>query len=197
MSHVDKSVDVVGKNNNDNIVSIPRSSIEGVIKKPKKVILDEETFVSNIEKIIERDFFPELEKFKIQQAYQEALKTNDFTQVRDLYSKYNSTRYDSSRSSSSSSYNQTPSLFDTTTPSLNSKQKRKSKEEEPYANEEPPVKVKLSLDQFLSKNTSEDNISFEEIMEEAEKKNRLKSHQQWLHEKEKKYALVKLLIKSN
>ena len=41
--------------------------------------------------------------------------------------------------------------------------------------------AKMSLDKFLAKNTSEDNVSFGEIMTEAEKKYRQKHD--WLYEK--------------
>lgn len=42
----------------------------------------------------------------------------------------------------------------------------------------------LRLDQYLALNTSEDNISFEKIMEETQKKERTKLHQSWLYEQQ-------------
>jgi hypothetical protein len=39
----------------------------------------------------------------------------------------------------------------------------------------------LRLDQYLSINTSEDNVSFEHIMDETQKKERTKVHQAWLY----------------
>jgi hypothetical protein len=42
----------------------------------------------------------------------------------------------------------------------------------------------LRLDQYLSINTSEDNISFEHIMEETQKKERTKLHQAWLYKQQ-------------
>lgn len=39
----------------------------------------------------------------------------------------------------------------------------------------------LRLDQYLAINTSEDNISFEQIMEDTQKKERAKVHQAWLY----------------
>jgi len=39
----------------------------------------------------------------------------------------------------------------------------------------------VNLDKFLARNTSEDNVSFREIMADAEKKQRLKHA--WLYEK--------------
>jgi hypothetical protein len=50
------------------------------------------------------------------------------------------------------------------------------------------------LDKFLSKNTSEDNASFDSIISEAEKKERNKVHQAWLHDKEKYHSLVKYIF---
>jgi hypothetical protein len=52
------------------------------------------------------------------------------------------------------------------------------------------LKNNISLDRFLSQNTSEDNLSFETIMHEAEKKERTKVHQSWLFEKEKQLQIV-------
>ena len=42
----------------------------------------------------------------------------------------------------------------------------------------------LRLDQYLSINTSEDNISFEQIMDETQKKERTKVHQAWLYQQQ-------------
>jgi hypothetical protein len=42
----------------------------------------------------------------------------------------------------------------------------------------------LRLDQYLAINTSEDNVSFEQIMEESEKRERTKVHQAWLYEQQ-------------
>jgi protein DGCR14 len=42
-----------------------------------------------VEKIIQRDFFPDLEKLKAQNAYLSAMQNNDIHMLRELYSKYN------------------------------------------------------------------------------------------------------------
>lgn len=72
----------------------------------------------------------------------------------------------------------------------------KVEEEVPYANEEfraPSFKENTatveSLDEFLSKNTSEDNVSFDMLINDAEKKQRAKTHQAWLFEKEQLHQL--------
>lgn len=49
-----------------------------------------------------------------------------------------------------------------------------------------------SLDLFLSKNTSEDNASFEQIMELAESKERVKNA--WLYEAEAEFKQVSIYI---
>jgi len=78
-------------------------------KSKRKVnVLDEDTFIDKLESIIERDFFPDLEKLKLQQAYYEALKSNDTDSLRDLYMKYSNLISRTNRSVPS-----TPAFFDT------------------------------------------------------------------------------------
>ena len=50
----------------------------------------------------------------------------------------------------------------------------------------------ISLDKFLARHTSEDNVSFSEIMAEAEKKRRLKHA--WLYEKVDEQLEVNVVI---
>jgi len=50
----------------------------------------------------------------------------------------------------------------------------------------------VTLDKFLARNTSEDNISFSEIMAEAEKKRRLKHA--WLYEKVDEQLEVSIFV---
>lgn len=52
-------------------------------------VLDEDTFLDKLEEIIEKDFFPDLEKLKLQQAYYEAVRNNDYDSIRELMSRYN------------------------------------------------------------------------------------------------------------
>ena len=160
--------------------------------KPKRKmnVLDEDTYIKKLETIIEKSFFPDLDRLKIQQAYHEALKSNDFSALQRLYEKYNKLLSSSSSRNTKQSANATPAFFDTPA---------KQSSDTPYANEEPPnidtdksknEPVVESLDSFLAKNTSEDNLSFETLIEEAEKKQKIKTHQSWLFEKEKLHQLV-------
>ncbi len=44
--------------------------------------------MQRLENIIEKDFFPDLEKHKLQQAYYEAVRNNDYDTVQELMEKY-------------------------------------------------------------------------------------------------------------
>ena len=101
---------------NDKKVAITNEST-----RPKRYmkVLDEESFISvkkyllnfllklsnliyqkKLETIIEKSFFPDLERLKVQKAYQEALKANNIDALRELYSKYQNLLTPSTRTSS-------------------------------------------------------------------------------------------------
>lgn len=151
----------------------------GRAKRTKSKILDEESYIEKIGDIIQRDFFPHLEKLKAQNEYIEALEQNDTKKMRELYEKYSFERPRTERLAS-------PATFETPV------HKENSSDDEPEssrsASAESEVKKleaeeqKIGLDEFLSNNTSEDNASFEEILVENEKKHRLKYA--WLYKTE-------------
>ncbi|XP_065092625.1 splicing factor ESS-2 homolog [Ochlerotatus camptorhynchus] len=158
MKELDKSLAVFKK------PAVPKT------KKEKKIILNEETYLEEMAKIIQRDFFPDLQKLKAQNEYLDALASNDTVKLRQIFSKYNS------KSPLIREYS--PATFETPLPSAS------------LAPDEPPserstistsstkssksIASKHSLDTFLFKYTSEDNDSFQEIMEAADKKLRQK-----------------------
>lgn len=51
-------------------------------------------------KIIQRDFFPDLEKLKAQNEYLEAMERNDVSKLRELHLKYSGRRPPTERSKS-------------------------------------------------------------------------------------------------
>ncbi|XP_063923443.1 splicing factor ESS-2 homolog [Zophobas morio] len=131
-------------------------------KRHKEKVLDEDTYVEEIGKIIQRDFFPDLEKLKAQNEYLDAMERNDMTKMRELYMKYSGNRPPTQRIPS-------PATFETPA-NIHNSQVREEPPTEPAEKPEP----KVSLDQFLNVHTSEDNRSFCEILAESEKRHQEK-----------------------
>ncbi|XP_015592669.1 splicing factor ESS-2 homolog [Cephus cinctus] len=155
------------------------------IYRPK--ILDEDSYIEKMGEIIQRDFFPHLEKLKAQNDYLDALEQNNIKRMRELYEKYSSGRPVTERPASPATF-ETPlhtneadrnALLLETTP----KDPRMDSTKHNTKTEH-----KIGLDTYLSSHTSEDNASFEEMMVEAEKKHKLKYA--WLYETEEKSKLL-------
>lgn len=120
-----------------------------------------------MEKIIERDFFPDLEKLKAQNEYLEAVEKNDVVKIRDMHQKYSGRRPTTERLAS-------PATFET--PLVHRNDPNPTSE---TPNTQPTIKpvaeqTTLSLDQYLNSHTSEDNESFGEMMLESERRHREK-----------------------
>ncbi|XP_071485470.1 splicing factor ESS-2 homolog [Diadema antillarum] len=186
-------------------------------KPPKRKVLDEEDFVSDLEKIIQRDFFPDLKKLKAQKEYMEAMEKNDLVKMRELAIKYASTDRTSRPGTSGitplQERDQTPSTFETPIPgqfpgntprstTADYKNEDRPLEEEEEDLTQPGEKSKsdtsLSLDKYLAKHTSEDNESFSEIMAKSAEKHRQKHA--WLYEAEQNHeeqAASMLQLKSS
>ncbi|PQP98828.1 hypothetical protein Pyn_21768 [Prunus yedoensis var. nudiflora] len=64
---------------------MPRSSSQITSRNPRghTTVLDEDTFVAAIEKIIERDFFLDISKLRDRHDWLEAIKTRDPVQIPD------------------------------------------------------------------------------------------------------------------
>lgn len=153
-------------------------------KKLKTKILDEDTYLEKMGEIIERDFFPNLKKLKAQNEYLDAMEQNNITKMREIYEKYSSGCPTTERIPS-------PATFET--PQRDGEQNNNSYiNNESVRSQKSTISLKnnkkkkdqIGLDAYLSTHTSEDNASFEELINEAEQKHRIKYA--WLYEAEEK-----------
>uniref|UniRef100_A0A8C7EE45 Ess-2 splicing factor homolog n=1 Tax=Nothoprocta perdicaria TaxID=30464 RepID=A0A8C7EE45_NOTPE len=163
---------------------VPAAAARAAAKRPKK-ILDEEAYIEGLESIIQRDFFPDVQKLRAQKEYLEAEESGDLEKMRQIAIKFGSSLGRPARDTPAPYV--TPATFETPEvhpllislgflppcPLLG--------EAEKDAKDELP-----SLDSFLAKHTSEDNASFEQIMEVAKEKEKVKHA--WLYSAEEEYA---------
>ncbi|ESO01895.1 hypothetical protein HELRODRAFT_94284 [Helobdella robusta] len=189
---------ITSNNNKNNNGMNMKKSLE-----PK--VLDEESYTANIEKIIERDFFPDLKKMKAQLQYMDAVERKDVQKMWELQQKYSMKR----ATNTPSTYG-TPSTFETPEASIlqtpggtdsrkktdttaaaasqmATSQNAEKKLEAPTHNPDPEEArdqelSKLSLNSYMRKYTSEDDKAFSEIMSEAQKRHQMKHA--WLYKKE-------------
>ncbi|KAM9306153.1 splicing factor ESS-2 homolog isoform 2-T3 [Pholidichthys leucotaenia] len=153
--------------------------------KLKRKVLGEEEYIESLEKIVQRDFFPDVTKLQAQMDYLEAEENGDLERMRDISIRYGSSLAKSTPQAAAPYV--TPASFETPvgrsgSPSSTYGDKGSDKEEKDNEMEE---KNLPSLDRFLAMNTSEDNASFEEIMDLAEDKEKLKNA--WLYEAEAEF----------
>ncbi|GAV74589.1 Es2 domain-containing protein, partial [Cephalotus follicularis] len=147
-------------------------------------VLDEDTYVAAIEKIIERDFFPDISKLRDRLDWLEAVKTGDPIQIRDAQLKIIERRgkkvinanYEAKTDSrtpgstfmrSSAPFDEFDSSRPRTPGFVNSELLSGDGECRDDDNE---VDVSLSLDEFFRRYTSEDNESFNRIIEKVNRK---------------------------
>ncbi|PAV65380.1 hypothetical protein WR25_19305 isoform D [Diploscapter pachys] len=188
---------------------MPKSSNEGKMVKlePKKLktnkevrtILPEDKYLDKLEKIIVRDYFPELPKLKAQAEYMDAQARNDVAKMRELQLRFKTQRRTDRRTSPSGRLATSPerratspARFDPDAPgpSGTGKPDRIDPSPMPYTNQEGDNDAEsttssktmktssskkkdpasLSIDEYLNKYTSEDNASFEELTQIMRKK---------------------------
>jgi len=154
----------------------------GSVKRRKSTrpkILDEDTYIEKMSDIIQKDFFPHLEKLQAQNQYLDALEQNDMNRMRELYAKYSSGRPVTERPVSPATF-ETPlrRIESDELPTVSEASSPKTSVESIKRNDE--TESKTGLDDYLSTHTSEDNASFQEMMVEAENKRKLKYV--WLYE---------------
>ncbi|PON63574.1 Nuclear protein DGCR [Parasponia andersonii] len=160
------------------------SSIAPTNPRPQQPkVLDEDSYVAAIEKIIERDFFPDISKLRDRLDWLEAIKTGDPVQIRDAQLKIIERRGNKVSNRNPDRNTQTPgSTFmrnftpfdelDGKTPQTPGFSNRVLPESGESGEEdgEGEVGASLSLDEFFRRYTSEDNYSFSKILEKVNRK---------------------------
>lgn len=157
------------------------SSVQHQKNHRRPTVLDEDTYAEALEKIIERDYFPDISKLRDRLDWLEAIKTGDPVQIRDAQLKIIERRrvgggkvtplhtVDSRISRTPGSTfvrNFTPlDEFDGKTPVVNGLGVGEGEKEDVSG-----LDTNLGLDQFLGRYTSEDNQSFSKILERVNRK---------------------------
>ncbi|KAB1208673.1 Protein DGCR14 [Morella rubra] len=179
-------------NGNSNPSSIPRNHSK---------VLDEDSYVAAIEKIIERDFFPDISKLRDRLDWLEAIKTGDPVRIRDAQLKIMERRSGKVNNPNPDGKTQTPGStfarnftpfdeFDVKTPKTTTNLNASDREFSGggnYNENKGEVDVSLTLDEFFRRYTSEDNDSFSKIIEKVNRKR--KERYGYLLEGEKEQAV--------
>ncbi|GAB5579290.1 splicing factor ESS-2 homolog isoform X2 [Prionailurus iriomotensis] len=144
-----------------------------------------------LQTVIQRDFFPDVEKLQAQKEYLEAEENGDLERMRQIAIKFGSALGKMSREPPPPYV--TPATFETPdvhtgTGMVGNKPRGRGRgleDGDGEAGEEEEKEPLPSLDVFLSRYTSEDNASFQEIMEVAKEKSR--ARHTWLYQAEEEF----------
>jgi protein DGCR14 len=134
-------------------------------------VLDEDEYVAKVEQIVERDFFPELERLKARSDYIDAADRNDTTEMRRLQERFSTGRIPTDALGSRLP---SPATFDTPVKKSSSSEDHHPKivvenvAPSEAGSEAGDIVKGVSLDTFLAKHTSEDNESFYDLMQETD-----------------------------
>ncbi|KAG4952809.1 hypothetical protein JHK87_038403 [Glycine soja] len=145
-------------------------------------VLDEDTYVEALEKIIERDYFPDISKLRDRLDWLEAIKTGDPVVIREAQLKILERRAGTAKvtnhndTSRTTSHTPGSTFVRNFTPldEFDGKPSQTPRAPAPEAkegeNNDGGVDTSLGLDQFMRRYTSEDNHSFSKILEKVNKK---------------------------
>lgn len=155
------------------------SSSSSAIPPKHPTVLDEDSYVEALEKIIERDYFPDISKLRDRLDWLEAIKTGDPVLIRDAQLKIIERRAGKKVTAADATNTHTPGStfmrnftpfdeFDVKTPQNPGLSVAEGDPDEGVGGG--GVDTSLGLDQFLRRYTSEDNHSFSKILEKVNRK---------------------------
>jgi protein DGCR14 len=201
--------DAIGRTSHGQLVEVgdklvmPPPAARPKKKRRRLQILDEDTYIDSLTEIITRDFFPDLRKLR----QVEEIGANDTERLHKPQAKspHQPSVMGSTRASSTSfadaSPLDTPASMADLTPcrdgDVDCLRSGMASGNATLQNDEGPVPQvinALSLDKFHDKYTSEDNESFEEILERDEDKRLDKI--QWMHDVAHNYTHKQLMLKN-
>ncbi|KAH9422345.1 DiGeorge syndrome critical region protein 14 [Dermatophagoides pteronyssinus] len=138
------------------------------LKRKKRKILDEDEYSQKIGSIIERDFFPDLPKMRLELELQDAIKNNDFERISRLARKKIE---QNNKGTNNNNMSNTPANFSTPASTLNDDEIRLQKidprdQDDDDETSDQSINIEnLNLNKFLNKFTSEDNDTFERLQD--------------------------------
>ncbi|KAJ3409345.1 Cytosolic carboxypeptidase 1 [Chytridiales sp. JEL 0842] len=187
---------------NDTALTFPKDTHPSQItlkRPPPQEILDEDTYITAVSDIIERDFFPDLKRMKVQNQFLDAVQAGDLQAARTLGLQLQRLK---TGKPGNGDFRQTPARFSTVTPSSFSMETpivtgftplqgsetplstiAESVGEHQTEPEKPEIETNMSLDAFQSRYTSEDNASFAAILEKSNEER--KEKYKWFFDQEK------------
>ncbi|XP_034827546.1 splicing factor ESS-2 homolog [Maniola hyperantus] len=149
------------------VFKVPKVPSQRVIKKAK--VLDEEDYVEGIAKIIQRDFFPDLEKLKAQNDFLEAQENRDYARLRELTRKYSGSRPPTEPYNSPATFD-TPGVDRPYSPSVEDCQPGSATADNNVTEKPKDITENHTLDSYLASHTSEDNASYDRVIALEDKK---------------------------
>lgn len=137
-------------------------------------VLDEDSYVAAIEKIIERDFFPDIPKLRDRLDWLEAVRSADPVLIRDAQLKIIERRSNATRKNNHPGRSLTRTPGFSVTPGFTVPDSTPSNPDLTVPIEASDDDLDLTLDEFFRRYTSEDNESFSKILEKVNAKRREK-----------------------